>query len=229
MKWHEALSVWNRSKKEIDASHVWAVPRKGTPEYRAVYNIILRAEPAAVAERNAERNARASEQLAEIAKVAAQQRLTTRVAGAVARAIAANAAEGGAGTGTATAAPSVRERVEAIEERAAPKPVKVRRKAAPATPREIGEAINSGNYKLKRGFDSSVYSKDLFGDREREAAEMYVTKYVPKALEKLIRRFFFKLEGEEWELTGEDRKYVRIAEAANELYKGEFDPESYIF
>lgn len=74
MKWHEALTVWNRTKKEIDASHVWAVPRKGTSEYRDVYNIIIRAKPGAVAERNEERANRAAEQLKAVQAAAKARR-----------------------------------------------------------------------------------------------------------------------------------------------------------
>ena len=107
MKWHDALSVWNRTKKEIEASHVWAVPRKGTPEYRDVYNIILRAKPAAIAELNAQRAKRAAEQLADISKAFAERREAQRTAG------------------------TMRARVMApeAEERAAPKPTQARRSA----------------------------------------------------------------------------------------------------
>lgn len=44
MKWHEALKHWNESKKKIDASHVWAIPRRGTPEHADVLEIIQKAK-----------------------------------------------------------------------------------------------------------------------------------------------------------------------------------------
>ena len=36
MKWHEALKQWNAHKKTINAAHVFALPRKGTPEHAEV-------------------------------------------------------------------------------------------------------------------------------------------------------------------------------------------------
>jgi hypothetical protein len=38
--WIDALKTWNEHKKKIDASHVWAVPRRGTPEHEAVSRIM---------------------------------------------------------------------------------------------------------------------------------------------------------------------------------------------
>ena len=47
MTWFQALKQWNESKKKIDASHVWAIPRRGTPEHSAVHEIMRKAkEPA---------------------------------------------------------------------------------------------------------------------------------------------------------------------------------------
>jgi hypothetical protein len=113
MRWTEALKIYNRTKKDVNPSHVWVVPRKGTPEHKDVMNIIINARPASVAARNEERRVRALEQLRGV-EAAAKARMDAAMAARAARA----------------AAPSVRERVEAIEERVAPKPVKVRRKAA---------------------------------------------------------------------------------------------------
>ena len=38
--WIDALKTWNATKKKVDASHVWAVPRRGTPEHEAVRRIM---------------------------------------------------------------------------------------------------------------------------------------------------------------------------------------------
>jgi hypothetical protein len=141
MKWHDALSVWNRSKKDIDASHVWAVPRKGTQEYRDVYNIILRAKPTAVAQRNVERTARATEQLAEVAKAAAERRETARVAGAM----------------------RARVMEPEAEERAAPRPVQARRVGAV---REAAERIDL-EAAYKRFLDESKNSRERATIRQR--------------------------------------------------------------
>ena len=47
MTWFQALKQWNESRKKIDASHVWAIPRRGTPEHAAVHEIMRKAkEPA---------------------------------------------------------------------------------------------------------------------------------------------------------------------------------------
>ena len=116
MRWIEALKVWNRTKKDIDPSHCWCTPRKGTPEHKDVMNIIANARPATVAARNEARRVRALEQLRAV-EAAAKARMDVAMA---ARAAAAP-----------PKAPSVKERVEAIEERVAPKPMKVRRKAVP--------------------------------------------------------------------------------------------------
>ena len=39
MKWHEALKQWNAHKKSINPAHVFALPRKGTPEHAEVVAI----------------------------------------------------------------------------------------------------------------------------------------------------------------------------------------------
>lgn len=36
MRWVEALKLWNEHKKSVSGSHVWCVPRKGTPEHAEV-------------------------------------------------------------------------------------------------------------------------------------------------------------------------------------------------
>ena len=36
MKWQEALKLWNSHHKTINPAHVWAMPRKGTPEHAQV-------------------------------------------------------------------------------------------------------------------------------------------------------------------------------------------------
>lgn len=36
MKWQEALKIWNGHHKTINPTHVWAMPRKGTPEHAQV-------------------------------------------------------------------------------------------------------------------------------------------------------------------------------------------------
>ena len=39
MSYAAALKVWNGHRKQIDPSHVWALPRKGTPEHTMVLSI----------------------------------------------------------------------------------------------------------------------------------------------------------------------------------------------
>jgi hypothetical protein len=39
MKWAEAVKVWNTHKKSVNPSHVYCLPRKGTPEYDHVKHI----------------------------------------------------------------------------------------------------------------------------------------------------------------------------------------------
>ena len=39
LKWHEALKQWNAHKKSINPAHVFALPRKGTPEHAEVVAI----------------------------------------------------------------------------------------------------------------------------------------------------------------------------------------------
>jgi hypothetical protein len=63
MKYFEALKIWNHIHKELDERHVWAIPRKGTPEHADVLSIIHRAKPAVIAQTNKERNEKAIEQL----------------------------------------------------------------------------------------------------------------------------------------------------------------------
>lgn len=39
MRYVEALRIWNNHRKRIDPAHVWALPRKGTPEHGLVKSI----------------------------------------------------------------------------------------------------------------------------------------------------------------------------------------------
>jgi hypothetical protein len=59
MKWIEALRVWNTTSN----CGGWTVPRKGTPEYLQVRELMARAKPEAVEARNIARRERALEQL----------------------------------------------------------------------------------------------------------------------------------------------------------------------
>jgi hypothetical protein len=38
--YQEALRIWNEHRKTIDPSHVWAMPRRGTPEHTLVRKIM---------------------------------------------------------------------------------------------------------------------------------------------------------------------------------------------
>lgn len=39
MRWAEAVKIWNTHKKSVNASHVYCLPRKGTPEHAHVKHI----------------------------------------------------------------------------------------------------------------------------------------------------------------------------------------------
>jgi len=39
MSWGQALKAWNSHRKTIDPAHVWAMPRKGTPEHQQVLSV----------------------------------------------------------------------------------------------------------------------------------------------------------------------------------------------
>ena len=39
MKWHEAVKIWNSHQFKINAKHVYAMPRRGTPEHAEVKKI----------------------------------------------------------------------------------------------------------------------------------------------------------------------------------------------
>jgi len=47
MRWHQALKVWNAHHKSINPAHVFALPRRGTPEHAEVMKIINDSKPAA--------------------------------------------------------------------------------------------------------------------------------------------------------------------------------------
>lgn len=47
MKWHEALKRWNAHHKTINPAHVFALPRRGTPEHAEVMKIINDSKPVA--------------------------------------------------------------------------------------------------------------------------------------------------------------------------------------
>jgi len=58
MKWHEALKRWNAHHKSINPAHVFALPRRGTPEHAEVMKIIADSKGGAAAAPAAPRESR---------------------------------------------------------------------------------------------------------------------------------------------------------------------------
>ena len=45
MRWAEAVKIWNQHKKSINPSHIYALPKKGTPEHAHAKHIQMGGDP----------------------------------------------------------------------------------------------------------------------------------------------------------------------------------------